>query len=346
MPTTKRVRRRRAPATLPTTMRAAALDRTGPPSVLAVHELPLPTLGASDVMIAVDTAGVGTWEMGQRSGEWPVENARYPIVLGSDGSGVVVARGARARRLNVGDRVYAFDFDGKKTGFDAEYVAVPEADAARIPRRLDLRRAGASPSVALTALQGIDDALHVKRNEHVVIVGASGNVGMFAVQFAKARGAKVLAVASGRDGVAFARRLGADVSIDGKRSDIADALRDFAPDGVDAVLGLVGGKVLTACIDAVGRGGRVAHPNGVEPAPRKRRGITVSSYDAKMGRKEFERLNRAMERAPLTVPIAKEFPLDQAAKAHQLVERGHLLGRVVLRVAPNQKRTSERPLGE
>ena len=186
----------------------------------------------------------------------------------------------------------------------------PDPSVARIPRRLDLLHAGASPAVALTAVQGIDDALEVKRNERVVIVGASGNVGMFAVQFAKHRGARVLAIASGRDGTAFARRLGADVAIDGKRSDIAEALTDFAPDGVDAVLGLVGGKVLTTGIDALRRGGRVAYPNGIDPAPRKRRGIKFISYDAKMGLKEFARLNRAIEKMPLTVPIAKQFRLD------------------------------------
>jgi NADPH:quinone reductase-like Zn-dependent oxidoreductase len=314
-------------------MRAAALDHVGPASVLKVHDVPVPTIGARDVLIAVDTAGVGSSEPEQRSGEWGVEDASFPLVLGSDGSGTVVARGARVHRLRVGDKVYAYDFDTEKRGgFDAEYVAVPEPAAAKIPRRLDLLHAGAAPAVALTALQGIDDALGVKRGECVVIVGASGNVGMFAVQFAKGRGAHVFAVASGRDGTAFARRLGADVAVDGRRANIAKALAKFAPDGVDAVLGLAGGKVLMRCVYAVRRGGRVAYPNGVEPAPKKRRGIKLTAYDAKMGVKEFERLNRAVDRVVFKVPIAKQFPLARAAEAHRHVEKGHLLGRVVLRV--------------
>ena len=333
MATTTKKRRNARPF-LPTTMRAAAIDRTGPASVLKTHELPLPKIRAQDVMIAVDTAGVGSWEPSQRSGEWGVDDAHFPLVLGSDGSGTIVARGARARRLKVGDKVYAFNFGGRKGGFDAEYVVVPESSAARIPRRLDLIHAGASAAVALTALQGIDDALHVKRGETVVIVGASGNVGMFAIQFAKHRGAVVVAIASGRDGTAFARRLGADVAIDGKRVDIAKALRDFglAPNGVDAVLGLLGGRALTACIDALRPGGRVAYPNGIAPVPRKRRGIKFVSYDAETGVDEFNRLNRVIETMPLTVPIAKQFRLDQAAQAHRMVEKGHMLGRVVLRV--------------
>lgn len=331
MKTTTKRRRRQEPF-LPSTMRAAAIDRPGPASVLKIHELPVPDVGPNDVLIEVDTAGVGSWEPEQRAGEWGLEGAHFPVVLGSDGSGKVVARGARVRRVRVGDRVYGYNFGSKRSGFDAEYVAVPEAGVARIPEGLNLVRAGASPAIALTALQGIDDALHVKRGEHVVIVGASGNVGMFALQFAKARGANVLAIASGRDGTAFAKRLGADLAIDGKRADIAESLDEFAPEGVDAVLGLVGGKVLTACIDAVRAGGRVAYPNGIEPPPRKRRGISVVSYDAKQGSREFARLNRAMARANPKVPIAKEFRLDQAAKAHRELEKGHVLGRVVLRV--------------
>lgn len=313
-------------------MRAAAIDRVGPPSTLTLHELPLPTLRASDVMIAVDTAGVGSWEPEQRSGEWGADGVDYPRVLGSDGSGTVVARGSRVRRLRVGDRVYAFNLDDKKTGFDAEYVAVPAKRAARIPKRLDMVEAGASPAVALTAVQGIDDALHIKRGEHLVIIGANGNVGMFAVQFAKGRGAHVLAIASGKDGVTFARRLGADVAVDGKRAGLSEALAEFAPDGVDAILALVGGNVLTTCMDALRPGGRVAHPNGIEPAPRKRRGVRLSSYDAKSGEKEFARLSRAIETSHATVPIAKQLPLSRAADAHRLVEKGHLKGRVVLRV--------------
>jgi len=91
MATTNRSRRRRAQPFLPTTMRAAALDHVGPASVLKVHDLPLPAIGARDVLIAVDTAGVGSWEPVQRSGEWGVDDAHFPLVLGSDGSGTVVA---------------------------------------------------------------------------------------------------------------------------------------------------------------------------------------------------------------------------------------------------------------
>src|SRR5206468_6577734 len=98
-------------------------------------------------------------------------------------------------------------------------------------------------------------------------------VGTMAVQFAKLAGARVLGTASGKDGAAVVRRLGADVAVDGKHDDLEAAARKFAPDGVDAILALVGGKTLTQCMNALRRGGRVAYPNGVEPAPRKRAGV-------------------------------------------------------------------------
>ena len=153
------------------------------------------------------------------------------------------------------------------------------------------------------------------------------------MQFAKLRGARVLASASGKDGLALARRLGADMAVDGRHDDIAAAARQFAPEGVDAVLSFAGGPALTRCLDAVRRGGRLAFPNGVEPRPRKRRGIKLIAYDGVSGVREFQRLNQAVKAARLKVPIATVFPLAQAAKAQRRVASGHVLGKVVLRVA-------------
>lgn len=143
-----------------------------------------------------------------------------------------------------------------------------------------------------------------------------------------------MASASGEDGAALARRLGADTAVDGRHGDIAAAARRFAPEGIDAVLALAGGRELTRCLDARGgRSGRLAYPNGVEPRPGKRRGIKVFSYDAIAGLREFARLNRAVEAAKLQVPIAGEFALADAARAHERIAAGHVLGQIVLRIA-------------
>jgi NADPH:quinone reductase len=285
------------------------------------------------VLIAVDAAGVGSWDPALRSGEWAEGETEFPLILGLDGSGTVIAVGASVTRLAVGDRVYSYSFENPKGGFYAEYVGVAAGRAAHIPAELHAIHAAAVPAIGLTALQGVDDTLEIASGENVIIHGASGNVGMIALQFAKLRGARVLAIASGRDGVELARDLGADEAVDGRAGDLGAALKQFAREGVDAVLAFVGGKELTQCLDAVKKGGRLAYPNGIEPEPRKRRRLRITSYDAQPGVREFERLNAAIQESRLEVPIAAVFSLDDVARAHERIERGHVIGKIVLDVS-------------
>jgi NADPH:quinone reductase-like Zn-dependent oxidoreductase len=282
------------------------------------------------VLIALHAAGVGSWDAHIRDGSWAEGRARFPLVVGTDGAGYVLAKGARVRQFNVGDRVWAFHYKNPKGGFYAQYVAVDAQNVGRIPRQLDLPEAGAAMVTGLTALQGIDDVLKVKRGETVLVFGASGAVGTLAVQFAKRRGARVLGAASGRDGATLARRLGADAAFNSRRDDAPQRLRTLAPDGIDAALALAGGDVLEACLDQVRPGGRIAYPNGVEPEPRRRPKIRVTAYDGQVGPRELARLEKAATEARLRVPIAARFPLEQAAKAHARLEKGHVLGRIVL----------------
>jgi NADPH:quinone reductase len=320
-----------APArAVPKTMRAVAIERFGGPEVLVLRELPTPMPGPNDVLIALHTSGVGEWDAWHREGGDAPEHPRFPLVLGTDGAGVVAARGSRVRRFEEGDEVYAYDY--LRRGFYAEYVAVAATHAGRLPSVLDPGRAGAIACIGLTALQGIDDTLHVRSGERVAVHGASGGVGHLAMQFAKLRGASVLGTASGDDGVALVRSLGADETVDGKHSDVGAAARRFAPEGLDAVLTLIGGDSLERLLDAMREGGRVAWPNGVEPEPRKRHGVELFSYDATPGAREFERLTRAVDAARLKVHIGAQFPLAEAAKAHQRIEAGHVLGKIVLRM--------------
>ncbi|MDB6017969.1 MAG: Alcohol dehydrogenase zinc-binding domain protein [Pedosphaera sp.] len=336
LPASKRRRRKMVRGRVepvPTTMKAAAIDRFGPPSVLKLKTVPVPKLGPAEVLIAVHTAGVGSWDAEMRAGWSPDgRRPRFPLVLGSDGSGTVAAKGPRVRRFKTGERVYAYAFINPKGGFYAEYVAIKGDNVAPVPGLLDLRHAGAIPITGLTALQGVDDVLHLKKGESVIIHGASGGVGTLAVQFAKLRGARVLASVSGKDGAALARRLGADMAVDGRREDVAAAAARFAPKGVDAVLAFAGGKSLTRCLDALRPGGRLAYPNGVEPVPRKRKGIKILAYNGTAGVREFERLSRAVVATKLKVPIAAVYPLAEAAKAHQRIAAGHVLGKIVLRI--------------
>jgi NADPH:quinone reductase-like Zn-dependent oxidoreductase len=311
-------------------MKAAAMERFGPPAVLRLHTLPVPAPGPREVRIALHAAGVGVWDADVRDGSWrPFGRPSFPLIPGTDGAGIVAARGARVRRLRVGDRVWAADYEG---GFYAEYVAVDVDRAAPVPRRLDLLHAGAAVVTGLTALQGIDDALRLRRGETVLIFGASGAVGTLAVQFARRRGARVLATASGRDATRLVRRLGAHGVIDARKAGVRQRLRTLVPDGLDAALALAGGAALETCLDLVRAGGRVAYPNGVEPEPRRRPRVRSLAYDAELGPREFARLGRAVTEARLEVPIAAVYPLAVAARAHARLERGHILGRIVLRI--------------
>jgi NADPH:quinone reductase len=328
----------RKSATVPETMKAAAIDRFGPPEVLKVHVVPVPEPDATEVLIALHAAGVGSWDAKIRDGTWATGDERFPLVLGTDGAGFVVARGSRVRRFGIGDRVWSYAWANPKGGFYAEYVAVDAEQVGSVPRRLDLLQAGAAATTGLTALQGIDDVLRVRQGETVLVFGASGGVGTLAVQFARWRRVRVLGTATGRAAVTLVRRLGAGAVIDGRGDDAIERLEALAPDGIDAVLALAGGDVLEECLEHVRAGGRVAYPNGVEPAPRSRRRLSVIAYDAVAGRRELARLEHAVQQARLEVPIAARYPLGRAAAAHARLERGHVLGRIVL-----QTRRSERP---
>jgi len=321
-------------STIPPTMKAAAIDRFGPPSVLTTHRLPVPKPGPHEVLIALHAAGVGSWDGLARDGSWRPwgQKAPFPIIPGTDGAGIVVSTGANVRKVQVGDRVWACHYSNPKGGFYAEYIAVDAGSVGRVPEHLNLLEAGAAPTTGLTALQGIDGALKLNRGESVLIVGASGGVGTLAVQFAKLRGARVIGTASNPEAAALVRGLGAEAVIDARSPDSVRRLKELAPDGLDAVFALAGGDGLERGIDFVRMNGRVAYPNGVEPVPRRRPNLRLLAYDGEYGPTEFAALARAAVEARLQVPIAAEYPLDQASLAHTRVVQGRLLGRIALRI--------------
>jgi NADPH:quinone reductase len=316
-------------AGIPKTMRAAAIDRFGGPEELTIHTLPVPEIGPNELLIAVHGAGVGSWDADVRGGWWPEGRPKFPLVLGTDGSGIVVKVGSRVRGFKASDEVYAYSFSNPKGGF---YVAVAAANVGHKPPRLKMKDAGAIGTTGLTALQGVE-LLAIHKDDPFVVLGASGGVGTLAVQFAKWKGARILAAASGKDGVRLVNDvLKLDVAIDGKRDDVVEDLEKFAPDGLAGVLAFVGGEALDACIDRVRPGGRVVYPSGVEPAPKRRRGIEIASYDAEAGPEQFKRLNDAIEDSRLEVVINATFRLRDAAKAHERLASGHVVGKIVLDV--------------
>jgi NADPH2:quinone reductase len=315
------------------TMRAVAIDRFGGPEVLAVKTLPIPDVGPDEVLIRVELAGVGQWDPFEREGgfvQWMGTEPKFPYVLGSDGAGTIAAVGEQAGRFKEGDRVYAISVLNPKGGFYAEYTAVKADDTSLIPDSLTTDQAGVMLVDAITALRGLDDTLGLKSGESLMIFGASGGIGHLAVQLAKRMGARVFAVASGEDGIALVERLGADAVVEGHQDDIAAAAHGFAPDGLDAALLTADGDQAEQALAIMREGGRVAYPNGVEPEPQARSGVTVQSYDGTSDPQVIKKLNRLIESGPFEVYIARIFSLEQVADAHGALDTHHL-GKFALR---------------
>ncbi|WP_292422084.1 NADP-dependent oxidoreductase [Mesorhizobium sp.] len=317
-------------------MQAAAIDRFGGADEIALHTLAVPEPKADELLIRVDTASVGPWDPSLREGEYfeatKEDRPSFPFVLGVDAAGTVIATGERVKRFREGDKVYGYDPDIAKSGFYAEYARLKARHAAPVPDGLDLDQAGAMPADALTALTGLE-TLGLKPGEKLGIFGASGGIGHIALQLAKRMGADVLAIASGEDGVALARQLGADAAIDGHSTEVEAAVRDFAPGGLDAVLITANSNGLEAVLKAIRKSGRAAYPNGVEPKPKARAGVKLKAYDGRSEPELFERLNRLIEMGPFTVHVCARYGLGEAAEAHRAVERHHL-GKLALAVQP------------
>jgi NADPH:quinone reductase-like Zn-dependent oxidoreductase len=314
-------------------MRAAALDRFGGVENLHMKQLPVPEPGPDEVLLHIESAGVGVWDPFEREGEFAKmfgTKSTFPYVLGSDGAGTVAAVGAQVRRFKEGDHAYALALANPKGGFYAEYAAVKADNVSPIPKKLSVEQAGVMPSDALTALRGLDEILKLKKGESLMVFGAGGGIGHLAVQLAKRLGARVFAVASGDDGVALARRLGADAVANGRKDDVEAAARAFAPNGLDAALMTAGGEVADRALCAMNKNGRVAYPNGVEPQPNVPSGVKLQSYDVEPTPQQIEKLNRLIESGPFEVHVARTFPLDKAADAHRELDK-HFLGKLALR---------------
>ncbi len=221
---------------IPKTMKASVIDQFGGPEVLHVATIPVPEPGDAEVLIRVHTAGIGAWDPWLREGGSGVEG--FPQVLGTDGAGTVEACGSNVRRFKVGDRVCGFSYDSPKGGFYAEYAAVSEDNVASIPGNISMEEAGVLPASGITALQGLD-VLKVRRDCALMILGASGGVGHVALQLAKRIGARLLAIASGDDGVDLVRKLGADQAVNGRNPNVVGSGKGIRPERFGRRVGLL-----------------------------------------------------------------------------------------------------------
>lgn len=310
-------------------MKAAVIDRFGGPEVLHVATIPVPEPSEHEVLIRVNMAGIGVGDPWMREGG--ASSRSFPLVLGSDGAGIVAAVGPNVERFKIGDRVYGYGYDNPKGGFYAEYAAVSENSVALIPPNVKSIEAGALAVSGITALRGLEE-LRLDRGQSIMIVGASGGVGHVALQLAKLMMARTLAVASGTDGVDLVKHLGADSSVDGHDANIVDAVLDFAPEGLDAALTFANSEDIEKALKRVKKGGSIAYPNGVEPEPKGSAGVKVHAFDGIPSPDAFERLNGLIGKGSFRVHISRTYSLDEAAQAHRDVLKHHI-GKLALRIS-------------
>lgn len=326
------------PENIPEKMQAAALDRFGGPEVIEVKTLPVPECGEDEILIRVESAGVGAWDHWERQGEMAemIEGGpKFPYIPGSDGAGVVVATGKKVERFAEGDRVYAYAFGNRKGGFYAEYAAIPAKHAAKVPAGITVQEAGALAADGVTGLLGLEKHLGVAPGDTLLIFGANGGIGHIAIQLAKRLGAKVLAIASGKDGVELAQRLGADRVVEGHSvEDVERACGEFAPEGIDKALVLACSESCDVAMKRIKRGGRIAYPNGVDPRPKSPEGVDATAYDGVPSQEALERLNELISQGPFHLEIGHLYAMEEAAKAQEDVLKHHL-GKLALRILPS-----------
>ena len=299
---------------LPKTMKAAVLDEAGPPEAIHLRSVPVPQLAPGHVIIALDYASVGIWDAKQRSGAWGA--IKPGTIAGADGSGTVAAVASDVTRLRLGDRVYSYSYANPHGGFYAEYISVSADRVEAVPAQLDQNVAGAMPCVALTAHSGLR-ALELKRGQTLLVFGATGGVGSFAVWLA-AHACEATVIGTARaDAYDYLRALGATPA--------GDSLKDF-----DAILATANGDTLPAFVSRAKPKAPVAYPNGVEPEPKFDEHPSVP-FDGQMSHDAFERLNEAIGKRTIPLHI-EEFPLDRVVDAHRRIEQGHVEGKIVLRI--------------
>jgi NADPH2:quinone reductase len=311
---------------LPETMKAAVVDAAGPPKAIHIKDVPVPRLSRNHVIIALDYAGLGSWDAAQRSGAWG--SVKPGTILGADGSGTVAAVAADVTNFAVGDRVYSYSYHNPTGGFHAEYVSVPADRVGHVPPHLEMKVAGAMPCVALTAQSGLE-TLKVSKGQSILVFGGSGGVGSLAVWLANGRGAIV--VGSARpDAQDYVRSLGAAHAIDPTSSEVNAVLKRVAPEGFDTAMVTASSDALAVFLSHLKAGAPFGYPNGVEPKPHFS-GHAASTFDGEMSRAAIERLNTAIGSRSIPLRV-QEFPLKDIVEAHRRIEEGHVTGKIVLRI--------------
>ena len=309
------------------TMKAVRIHEYGGPEALKYEDAPRPTPATGDVLIRVHATSVNPVDVAIRSGLFK-ERMKYklPMIPGWDVSGVIQAIPSASTRLKIGDEVYSRP-DLSRDGAYAEFIAVRESEVALKPKSIDHTHAAAIPLTGLTAWQALFDAGHLSAGQSVLIHGAAGGVGHFAVQFAKVKGARVIATASTRNHE-FLRALGADEVIDYNTTKFEDVVHD-----VDVVLDTITGETQDRSWPVIKKGGiyvSILQPPNQEKA--SAHGVRSAHVFVQPNVDELNEIARLVDSGKVKPHIDKVFPLAQAAAAQEAVAQHHTRGKIVLQV--------------
>jgi NADPH:quinone reductase-like Zn-dependent oxidoreductase len=309
-----------------TEMKAVRFHEYGGREVLVVEQVAVPSPGAGELLVRVKAAGVNPVDWKLRAGGGKRLGLVLPFVPGFDVAGTVVAVGEGVTRFEPGDDVFAYLALSRGGGY-AEYAIVREDEAAPKPATIDFARAAATPLAALTAWQALFDAAGLAEGQTVLIHGASGGVGTFAVQLAKARGAKVIGTASERN-QAYLKDLGADVAIDYAARKFEEFVKD-----ADVVLDTVGGETLARSFGAVKPEGFVV---SIADDPDRYRAegskVRTASILVRPDGEQLAKIGAWIDEGTIEVVLSEILPLLAVQSAHEKIETGHTRGKIVLRV--------------
>lgn len=308
-------------------MKAVRIHRFGGPEVLTYDDLPVPEPRDGEVVVRVCAASVNPVDYKIREGNYPlVGEGMLPMVMGRDISGIVETCGGRVGDLKEGAVVFAML--GQDRGGQAEYVMVKTGELTAKPDELSHVEAAAVPLAGLTAWQGLFDHGQLRPGQRVLILGASGGVGHFAVQFAKSKGCTVIATASG-EGVDFVRHLAADQVVDYTKDLLADQI-----DPVDLVFDLVDGNSREQAWALVKKGGRLVSTL-TEPSQIKAKALKITAlrYTVHPSGSQLAEIAALISSKKVMPHVTATYPFEKVVAAEQALEKGHMRGKMVLQVA-------------
>ncbi len=307
-------------------MKAIVAHEYGKPEVAHYEDAPRPEPKENEALVRVMAAGVNPADPLIVSGKYAQEfGTHVPLIPGYDIAGVVEKTGAGVTKLKRGDAVYGYPLMG---GGWAEFAVVTETEVAAKPASLTFEQAAAVPMGALTAWQALNDVAQLQAGQTILIHGGSGGVGSFAVQLAKARGARVIATASSAN-QDLLKQLGADVAIDYTKQKFEEVAKD-----VDVVLDTVGRDTLARSYAVVKKGGIVCTlVSRTDPAALERYGIRGASIAVKPDAEDLAEIARLIDQKKIKPVVSEVLPLSEGVKALEQAETHHTRGKIVLKVA-------------